>query len=87
MTQIKINTNQIGDDNDYSCFLHNVVFNLWIAGHTEQAFLLCNTDTMLGEQFTEQSFAEYMESQKTRRAEMAAEDKATKEHYDKLFRD
>jgi len=59
---VAINTQFIGDDNDYSCFLSKAVAALWQAGHEQLAFRLQQTDPLLLEILTYERFVEMMEA-------------------------
>ena len=61
-TVVAIDCSEIGDDNDYSCLLFEVVRELWAAGKKELAVKMANTDSMRSEKCTVESFeVEYNE--------------------------
>ena len=51
-TAVAINCSDIGDDNDYSCFLSGCIYELWKAGKPEMALTLANTDPMMSTPWT-----------------------------------
>ena len=60
-TTVAIDCRHIGDDNDYSCFLSDILLLLYKAGHKEQAYKLSLTDPMLCNEDTMQQFEERMQ--------------------------
>lgn len=82
-TTVAIDCREIGDDNDYSCFLAGCVYQLWLAGHKEKALRLANTDPMLISNYTEDTF----EAEMQRHTQYLIEQKESEKLYYKLYRD
>jgi hypothetical protein len=80
-TVVAINTINIGDDNDYSCFLARATYELWVAGNVETAYRLYSTDPMLNDFPTMEMFLEAMESKKKFKDEEAENASSTWKHY------
>lgn len=82
-TTVAIDCRHIGDDNDYSCFLADCIYKLWLYGEKKTALKLANTDPMLVENFTADGLDKHMEDH----TKFLAEQKRTHDAYYKLYRD
>lgn len=58
-TAVAIDCAHIGDDNDYSCFLSNAIYELWKAGKKDIALTLANTDPMLINKWKPETLEQY----------------------------
>lgn len=81
-TAVAVDASHIGDDNDYSCFLSDVVYTLWAAGNVEMAYKLYKTDPLGSPEATKESWLEYMEYCKKSKAEIADSHSAYKAAYE-----
>lgn len=82
---VAINCVQIGDDNDYSCFLSTVIYALMDAGKKEMALRLANTDPM--RDVSSPLTMEQLEDNYQHHQKFVAEQAENEAHYYRFYKD
>jgi hypothetical protein len=84
---VTINCSHIGDDNDYSCFLYNVITILF-KQDTKLAYKMFLTDPMLiNYDMSLEEFTKHMNDRIERDKKFDEEDKKREQNYNKYYRD